>query len=111
MPMKPCLDCGRLHRNADSRCGNCQTAWNIKRGSSTKRGYGSQWKMIREGVLNAYKSLHGDVCPGYKVESHESTDLTVDHITPKAYGGTDDVNNLQVLCRACNSRKKDNIKR
>lgn len=109
MALRPCLDCGRLHRN-ESRCGNCQTKWNIARGSSTKRGYGSPWRAIREGVLTNYRSLHGDVCPGYERESHETSDLTVDHITPKAYGGTDDISNLQVLCKSCNSAKRDRIK-
>lgn len=111
MPMTPCLDCGRLHRNP-SRCGRCETLRNVKRGSSTKRGYGSQWKMLREGVLRAYIAMNGLVCPGYERESHEVDEsaLTVDHITPKAYGGTDDISNLQVLCKSCNSSKKDKVK-
>ena len=33
------------------------------------------------------------------------TDLCVDHIVPLAYGGTDDLANLQTLCRPCNSSK------
>lgn len=31
--------------------------------------------------------------------------LTIDHIRPVAHGGTDDLENLRVLCRSCNSRK------
>ena len=31
--------------------------------------------------------------------------LTVDHIVPKAKGGTDHIENLQLLCGACNSKK------
>ena len=33
--------------------------------------------------------------------------LSVDHITPLVAGGTDDFDNLWILCRACNSRKRD----
>ena len=29
----------------------------------------------------------------------------VDHIVPKALGGSDDMDNLQTLCRACHKQK------
>jgi len=32
-------------------------------------------------------------------------DLTIDHITSLASGGTDDMDNLQTLCKSCNSSK------
>lgn len=32
-------------------------------------------------------------------------DLTIDHITPIDRGGNNDPTNLQILCRACNTRK------
>ncbi|MBZ9569989.1 HNH endonuclease [Methanobrevibacter sp. TMH8] len=31
--------------------------------------------------------------------------LTVDHIKPRANGGTNDLNNLQTLCCSCNIKK------
>jgi ribosomal protein L40E len=31
--------------------------------------------------------------------------LTIDHIVPERHGGTDELENLQTLCRRCNSKK------
>lgn len=36
-------------------------------------------------------------------------DLAVDHIQPRRWGGTDDLDNLQTLCRRCNVSKRDLI--
>lgn len=35
------------------------------------------------------------------------SDITVDHRIPKRKGGTDDLWNLQPMCRHCNSSKRD----
>ena len=43
-------------------------------------------------------------CAGCKV-SFQFRNLTVDHVTPQSQGGTDHMDNLQLLCGACNSMK------
>lgn len=34
-------------------------------------------------------------------------DLTVDHVVPRAHGGTNQASNLMTMCGHCNSRKGD----
>ena len=43
-------------------------------------------------------------CNGCQCAFHYRN-LTVDHITPQSKGGTDQIENLQLLCAACNSTK------
>lgn len=72
------------------------------RPSAHDRGYcGLGWRRIREQVLvrDAYQcALCGRIADGYK-EAH------VDHIVPRASGGTDDLANLRVLCQSCHSTR------
>lgn len=44
---------------------------------------------------------------GKCLECGATGDLTLDHIVPRALGGTDDEKNLQTLCRRCNSAKNN----
>lgn len=41
------------------------------------------------------------------VNCRSSDYLEVDHAIPVSMGGSADINNLQILCRKCNSKKRD----
>ena len=54
---------------------------------------------------NLYGKQEG-FCNGCR-DHFKIRNLTVDHIVPQSRGGTDHPNNLQLLCQACNSTKRD----
>ncbi|WP_329564674.1 HNH endonuclease [Kitasatospora sp. NBC_01266] len=105
---RPCLDCNSLTRNP-SRCDTCQATWQARqeqiRGSSTQRGYGSRWRRTAAAAVAGHRAVQGNWCPGHGIPAHHASDLTADHIVPKACGGSDDPENVAVLCRSCNARK------
>jgi 5-methylcytosine-specific restriction endonuclease McrA len=60
-----------------------------------------EWNAIRAEVSPSVFSRDGYKC----VYCGSTKNLTVDHIIPLARGGSSEPNNLQTLCRNCNSRK------
>ncbi|EIH4510032.1 HNH endonuclease [Escherichia coli] len=69
--------------------------------SRHQRGYGSKWTVIRARILKRDKGLC-QLCLRAGVVSEAKT---VDHIIPKAHGGTDADSNLQSLCWPCHKAK------
>lgn len=63
--------------------------------------YGSKWDVIRVRVLQRDKGLC-QLCLRAGVAREAKT---VDHIIPKAHGGTDADSNLQSLCWPCHKAK------
>jgi 5-methylcytosine-specific restriction endonuclease McrA len=55
----------------------------------------SEWKAI--------KTYYGNICLACGCNQCQ---LTKDHILPLVMGGTDNADNLQPLCKQCNSRKQ-----
>lgn len=92
---KYCKSCGRVFKNSDFKiCPYC----------------GSQLS-IRTGRQPIPRKLRHEVFKrdGYRCRecgaSKDETSLEIDHILPVAKGGTNDIDNLQTLCRECNRMK------
>ena len=77
------------------------TRYAKQQGTNTERGYGYTWQKLRLRVLER----DGYLCVTCTANSKHVQATDVDHIKPKAYGGTDDVSNLQALCGQCHNRK------
>jgi len=85
MALKPCITCGTPTSN--SRC----PAHTLRNGSTRS------WRQVRAEIL--YRDAHRCGLCGHSAEE-------VDHITPLAYGGTDDPANLRALCRSCHVEQR-----
>lgn len=71
------------------------------RESRHSRGYGTAWNKLRLHILERDKHL----CQPCLAKNRVSPARQVDHITPKANGGTDDETNLQAICDPCHKAK------
>jgi 5-methylcytosine-specific restriction protein A len=75
--------------------------WQEDRGTNKERGYGWTWTERRQRVLRRDNYL----CQECSRHNRVTAANEVDHIVPKAIGGTDDSNNLQSLCVPCHQAK------
>lgn len=91
-----------------------------KGGISKARGYGNFYKYRhlarKKGAQGSHtlsewenlKTQYNWTCPCCR-KSEPEIKLTEDHIIPLARGGSDNIENIQPLCRRCNSRKFTDI--
>lgn len=99
MPRRALTTCAEPGCGALVRKGRCpqhkRKPW-AQRLSRQERGYGAEWDRIRRVVLaeEAY------ICQYCGRPAN-----TVDHITPKSQGGTDERHNLAACCARCQQRK------
>lgn len=107
---KPCRHpgCGQLVRDGSGFCPDHQRARpgsfaDKSRGTRHQRGYGAAWDALRKVVMQRDAGL----CQPCRGDERVTLATMVDHIKPRAEGGTDDLDNLQAICRECHSRKTD----
>lgn len=110
MPSKPPRPC-RAHlcpQTTSSTSGYCSehehlsSGWNKPgRLSASARGYGANWRRIRSRILKRDNHL----CQECMRQKRIVPAYAVDHITPKARGGTDSFDNLEAICKPCHQAK------
>ena len=103
---RPCnkSGCIETHINPGGYCDKHKhTKWERHQQgkSSAQRGYGSAWRKLRQRV---FERDHG-LCQQCLRDGRVSAATDCDHIISKAKGGTDEMSNLQMLCRACHKAK------
>ena len=89
-----CAEPGCTEATPNARCARHEKS--DTRPSAAARGYGSAWQARRRRILA--RDPWCRAC-GTERTSH------VDHVIPRAHGGSDDDSNLQGLCTSCHSRK------
>lgn len=90
---------GYCDDHASQRTGWAKTQ--SRKGNTTQRGYGHTWRKLRIQVLERDDYL----CVQCKANGRLTPATDVDHIVNKASGGTDDIDNLQSLCKSCHQTK------
>ena len=66
----------------------------------TSRLQSHKWQQLRMQVLRA-----NPLCVTCKAASHTRLAIEVDHIVPLIHGGSNGIDNLQGLCKACHEDK------
>lgn len=73
------------------------------RQSATERGYGYEWQKLRAQAMRRDHWL----CQPCQRKGRATPATECDHITPKANGGTDALDNVQAICKPCHKAKTE----
>lgn len=68
--------------------------------SAAERGYGAAWRKLRARILK-----RDPLCVPCRANGHVTASTEVDHVKPKAEGGSDADDNLQGICTPCHRAK------
>ena len=99
---RPCIGNGtrpcryRALAHQGSRCQRCQTEYLAGVGNTANRGYGGNWKALREQILER-DNFVCHWCGGHATSA--------DHVVLKVAGGPGDPSNLVAACGKCNSAR------
>ncbi len=116
--MVPCIDCNKL-LTAGTRCQPCRKANQRKHERNRsprpeyRKGYSDpMYKSNRAFLLATTTSCRicghpmGGSSAAAPAPAGHSCKPEVDHIVPLSQGGTNELKNLQVVCRSCNQERR-----
>lgn len=79
------------------------------RGKANNKAHWRRWRAAKLAAVGGHTAAEWDaLCVRYNhccLACGQRVPLTEDHIVPLVKGGTDDISNIQPLCRPCNSAK------
>lgn len=77
----------------------------VARSTEALATFFEQRRQARRVVLDLLVARDGPYCQGCACLPPDPGQLQIDHVLPRTLGGTDTVDNFQLLCRRCNRRK------
>lgn len=103
-PDRPCRAPG-CRAKTGHKSGYCQEhrsghSWGHQGQTASQRGYGYRWQKIRAAMLSQEPRCIICLTVGRVTLAKE-----IDHIVPRARGGSDKWDNLQPLCKECHKAK------
>lgn len=78
-----------------------RSTWHHGGKTARERGYGTAWRRLRQVVLTRDRHM----CQACLAKGRFTPATEVDHVIPKAKGGTDALDNLAALCTPCHREK------
>lgn len=100
--------CPRCQATIHARQRECARHMLDAKGGVTRRPRESIASAVRKSVYerDSYTCMLCGAVGRGRTHSEKIKGFEIDHILPNAAGGTADLSNLQVLCRACNNAKR-----
>lgn len=99
-----------FHAHERQKSNEANRRWRqTPKGKANNKAHWRRWRAAKLAAIGSHTAAEWDaLCAHYNhccLACGQCVPLTEDHIVPLVKGGTDDISNIQPLCRPCNSAK------